>query len=42
MSVKKKYSEIDVWNYLELFLNDDHKKLNGKVKYLGGFGEEFK
>lgn len=40
--IKKKYSEIDVWNYLELFLNDDHKKLNGKVKYLGGFGEEFK
>ncbi len=37
--IKKEYSEIDVWKFLEIFLNDHQKNLNGKVKYLGGFGE---
>ncbi len=35
--IKKEYTEIDVWKFLEKFLDDKKQTLNGTTNYLGGF-----
>ncbi len=35
--IRKEYTKIDVWKFLEKFLNDKKQLLNGTTNYLGGF-----
>lgn len=35
--IKKTYTEIDVWEFLNNFINDKKQKFNGTINYLGGF-----
>jgi 3-oxoacyl-[acyl-carrier protein] reductase len=35
--IKKTYTEIDIWEFLNNYINDKKQKFNGTVNYLGGF-----
>ena len=38
--LKKQYTKMDVWKFLESFLGDEANKFNGTVNYLGGFSDK--